>query len=206
MSEKNENQEIIKIMTLGNSQVGKTSFIMRYTDNIFQYNYLLTTGLDFKVNVITIKGKQYRVFLYDTAGQEKFRSIALNIIKDADGIILMYDITNRKSFESIPEWINNIKEAKGDDFALILIGNKIDMEENRVISKEEGQKLADENEIKFFETSNKDGTNIQEAASDLVNKIIENKSKENPDNNARNISNVLTQKNISIKNKNKKCC
>ena len=206
MSEKNENQEIIKIMTLGNSEVGKTSFIMRYTDNIFQHNYLSTTGLDFKVNIVTIKDKQYRVFLYDTAGEERFRSIALNIIKDTDGILLMYDITNRISFECLPEWIKNVKDSKGKDFAMILIGNKIDLEGHRKISKEEGKEFADENELPFFETSNKDGINIQEAALALINKIIENKKKENLDNNTRNINNVLTNKNISMKKNKKKCC
>ena len=206
MSEKNENQEIIKIMTLGNSEVGKTSFIMRYTENIFQHNYLSTTGLDFKVNVIAIKGKQYRVFLYDTAGQERFRSIALNIIKDTDGIILMYDITNRKSFECLPEWIKNVKDAKGNDFAMIVIGNKIDLEDHRKISKEEGQDFAEEHELQFFESSNKDSINIQEAALALVNKIIENKKNENLDNSTSNFNNVLSSKNISTKKNKKKCC
>ena len=146
----NENEERINIMTLGNTEVGKSCFILRFTDNIFQEIYLATVGIDFKIKTETINNKQYKLFLYDTTGQEKYKSIALNIIKNAQGIILMYDITDRKSFESIPDWIKSVKDAKGSNFPMILLGNKLDKEDVRVIKEEEGKELADEYKIKFF--------------------------------------------------------
>ncbi len=123
------------IMLLGNSEVGKTCFILKYTDNFFRELYYLTVGLDFRVKTETINNKQYKLFLFDTSGAEKYRSIALNIIRNVQGIILIYDITDKKSFESIPDWIKSIREAKGDGFPMILLGNKLDKEDKRIISK-----------------------------------------------------------------------
>ena len=130
-------------MTLGNSEVGKTCYILKYTENVFQELYLTTVGIDFKIKTETINNKQYKLFLYDTTGQEKYKSIALNIIRNAQGIILMYDITNKKSFESIPEWIKSIRDSKGENFPMILLGNKLDKEDIRVISEKEGKELAE---------------------------------------------------------------
>ena len=203
----NENEERINIMTLGNTEVGKSCFILRFTDNIFQEIYLATVGIDFKIKTETINNKQYKLFLYDTTGQEKYKSIALNIIKNAQGIILMYDITDRESFESIPEWIKSIKDAKGSNFPMILLGNKLDKEDVRVIKEEEGKELADEYNIKFFETSNKTGTNIQEAGMALVNEILKINNLENRENSMSNNNNTrLSIKNTKVKKESKRCC
>ena len=177
MDEARENEEGINIMTLGKSSIGKTSFITRFTEDIFQSSYFATVGIDYKTRIINIKNEQYKLIFYDTAGQEKYKSLSLNMIKKAHGIIIMYDITDKSSFDSVPEILNNIKELKGNDFPMILLGNKIDREEERQISKEEGEKLARENEIDFYEISNKDGTNVQEAGMDLVSIIIERRKR-----------------------------
>ena len=202
----NENEERINIMTLGNTEVGKSCFILRFTDNIFQEIYLATVGIDFKIKTETINNKQYKLFLYDTTGQEKYKSIALNIIKNAQGIILMYDITDRKSFESIPEWIKSVKDAKGSNFPMILLGNKLDKEDVRVIKEKEGKELADEYKIKFFETSNKTGTNIQEAGMALVNEILKINNLENRENSMSNNNTRLSIKNTKVKKDSKRCC
>ena len=162
MNSENVNEDIINIMTLGISSVGKTSFIFRFTENTFQNLIISTIGIDFKVKIIEIENIKYKLIFYDTAGQEKFKSVAPNLIKKAHGIIIMYDITNKSSFDSIPEIIKNIKEEKGDDFPMILIGNKKDLEQDREIKKEEGEDLASKNGIEYFEISNKEGINIQE--------------------------------------------
>ena len=146
------------------------------------------------------------VFLYDTTGQEKYKSIALNIIKNAQGIILMYDITDRKSFESIPDWIKSVKDAKGSNFPMILLGNKLDKEDVRVIKEKEGKELADEYKIKFFETSNKTGTNIQEAGMALVNEILKINNLENRENSMSNNNTRLSIKNTKVKKESKRCC
>ena len=168
-----DNEKII-LSVLGNSGVGKTSFIMKFTDNTFQESYLATYGIDFKTKFIEINNKKYRVDLYDTAGQERFRSVSVNSIRMSDGVILIYDITNEFSYDNISTWMENIYQVKGKDFPVILIGNKCDAEGERVIIKEKGEQLAKQYNISFFETSNKMGTNIQEAGLKLINKIIEN--------------------------------
>ena len=201
-----ENEERINIMTLGNSEVGKSCFILRYTDNIFQEVYLATVGIDFKIKTETINNKQYKLFLYDTTGQEKYKTIALNIIKNAQGIILMYDITNRKSFESIPDWIKSVKEAKGSDFPMILLGNKLDKENVRVIKEEEGRELADEYNIKFFETSNKTGTNIKEAGMSLAKEIIRINNSGKGKNSLYRNNRMLSSESIKVKNNSNRCC
>ena len=172
-----ENEKII-LSVLGNSGVGKTSFIMQFTDNTFQESYLATYGIDFKTKFIEINNKKYRVDLYDTAGQERFRSVSVNSIRMSDGVILIYDITNEFSYDNISTWMENIYQVKGKDFPVILIGNKCDAEGERVIIKEKGEQLAKQYNISFFETSNKMGTNIEEAGLKLINKIIENNKRD----------------------------
>jgi small GTP-binding protein len=190
--DKNDNKESIKIITLGNSDVGKSNYILRFTDDVFRQNYLLTTGMDFRTKEVTMKpdNKKYNVILYDTAGQERFKSISLSIIKKVDGVLLLYDITNKVSFESIQNWMNNIYSIKSEDFPVVLLGNKCDLESERKVSKKDGEELAAKYGIEFFETSNKDGINIKEACSKLIEEIIIHK-KNKKDNN-----------NIKIKNKN----
>ena len=204
----NENEERINIMTLGNSEVGKTCYILKYTENFFQELYLTTVGIDFKIKTETINNKQYKLFLYDTTGQEKYKSIALNIIRNAQGIILMYDITNKKSFESIPEWIKSIRDSKGENFPMILLGNKLDKEDIRVISEKEGKELADEYGIKFFETSNKTGVNIQESGMALVNEILKIKENEIKDSfiSKSSHNSKLSSKRTTLKSEEKRCC
>ena len=179
MKEENNYEDVICIMTLGISSVGKTSFILRFTENKYQNSYFATVGIDYKIKDIEIKNIKYKLIFYDTAGQEKFKSVAPNLIKKAHGIIIMYDITNKSSFDSIPEIIKNIKEEKGNDFPMILIGNKKDLEQDREIKKEEGEDLASKNGIEYFEISNKEGINIQEAGFSIVNKILETRKDDN---------------------------
>ena len=177
-----ENDKIC-LFTLGNSQVGKTCFILRYTKNTFNSTYISTIGIDFLAKVVSIpSGEKYKVLFYDTAGQEKYRSIAFNLMKGAEGIILMYDVTKRSTFEAITDWVQSIKEAKGENFPVVLIGNKCDLNEEREIDKEEGENEAKKNGFLFFETSNKEGTNVEEAVLALISKVVElrKNQKKNP--------------------------
>ena len=166
--------ERINILTLGNSAVGKTSFMIRYTEDNFREVYLSSIGMDYKSKKVTLpNNKTYRIELYDTAGQEKYRAISLNLVKYAEGIILMYDITSRDSFESISGWIESIKDVKSDNFPIILVGNKCDLEDRRKVSLKEGENLGKQFGMKFFETSNKDGLNIDNVCLELIKQIIE---------------------------------
>ena len=200
MTDENENEnefeEKINIMTLGNTTVGKTCFILKFTENRFQETYIATIGLDFKMKTIQIKEKKYKIFFYDTTGQERYKSIALNTIKNANGILLMYDITNEESFKSIPNWIQSVKDVKGNDFPMVLSGNKIDKKDERKISKEQGEKLAANYNMEFFEISNKDGINVEECGLALANKILEKRKKDGIDIENFNKSNTTKLRNV----------
>ena len=169
---------LYKILLLGDSSVGKTCFLMRYTDNTFQEIHMSTIGLDYKLkNVQLDDGKMVKIQIWDTAGQDRFRSITKNYYKGAHGIILIYDITNKKSFENVRTWINQIKEEVSEKVSIILVGNKIDDEEHRVVATEDGEKIAKELGLMFFECSAKTGENIEHAFNELVKKTVENYSK-----------------------------
>ena len=164
----------VRLVTLGDSKVGKTSLILRYVDDEFNLNYLSTMGFDLKIKKIKLSNnKEVKVKIFDTAGQERFKSIASNYLKKAEGIILVYDITDRISFENIDNWVDDINKEGENSKAIILIGNKSDKEDERAIQKEEGEKLAKNccGGIKFYETSCQTGENVEKAINDLVNDV-----------------------------------
>ena len=171
--------EDIKIITLGNSAVGKSSFILKYIDNSFTLYYTATLGIDFKQKKIKLKdGRDVRLRIFDTAGQERYKSVSASFIKKADGVILIYDIGDLESFEAVDNWIKSIREIGKDNLPIILVGNKCDLpDDKRMISLKEGQDKADEFNIPFYETSCKEGINIKEVFEKLVDDIMEKGSK-----------------------------
>jgi small GTP-binding protein len=180
MAEKKQKELLYKILLLGDSSVGKTCFLMRYSDNTFQEIHMSTIGLDYKLkNVQLDDGNIVKIQIWDTAGQDRFRSITKNYYKGAHGIILIYDITSRKTYENIKNWVTQIKEEVSDKVNIILVGNKIDDEKNRKVSTEEGEKMAKEIGFDFYETSAKTGINIDSTFNDLVKKTVESFSKTN---------------------------
>ena len=133
MSESNPKERSLKILLLGDTTVGKTCFLKRYLDDTFQDAYLSTIGFDFKFKYITLKsGKRVKVQLWDTAGEERFRTIAKSYYKGAHGIILIYDVTNQKSFDNIKNWLIQIKEEAPSRICVILVANKIDCEDRKL--------------------------------------------------------------------------
>ncbi len=174
MSSNEDSDIIFKILMLGDSEVGKSCFLMRYSDNVFVENYITTIGLDYKLKTIKLdSGKVIKVQLWDTAGQDKYRTIAKNYYKGSHGILLLYDITKISSFENIREWIQDIRQEVSPKSIIFLIGNKIDLTDQRKISKEQGEELAEEFKIPFFEASAKSGENVDEVFKALYEKIIE---------------------------------
>ena len=171
--DKNEKAIKIKIMALGESTVGKTSFILKYTQNIFQEEFIATIGIDYHTKFLEIDNIKYRIDFFDTAGQEKYNSISSNSIKKADGVLLMYDITKKESYDKISKWMTSIKEYKDDNFPILLIGNKSDLEDERQITEEEGKQLANNYNIDFMEISIKENKNVDKAALAIINKVIE---------------------------------
>ena len=187
---------LYKILLLGDATVGKTCFLLRYTDDTFLDLHMATIGLDYRLKTMILENhKIVKVQLWDTAGQDKFRAITRNYYKGARGIILIYDVTNIKSYENIKKWINEIKEEISEKVSTVLIANKIDNEPERKISREQGEKLAKDNDVTFFETSAKTGEGVNESVFYLVQKIIET----DPEVKKRG-------KNLKIGNKKRKCC
>ena len=199
----------INIFALGNSEVGKTCFILKFTDNVFQEVHLMTAGIDLKTKIINhSNGKKYKINFYDTAGQERYRSISVNSVKNSDGIVLMYDITKQKSYDDLNIWMDSIKQIKKEGFPMVLVGNKCDLEEKRIVGEEEGKELAAKFGLKFFETSNKTGQNIEEAGNELINQIIEikEKKKEEKKNVEKNVENNFVLNKENTKDKEKEPC
>ena len=184
MSKKNNKMQKPKIFeariaTLGDTTVGKTSLTVKYVDETFDLNTLHTIGVDSKIKYITLEnGENIKVILIDTAGQEIYRSLAANYLKKADGILLVYDITEQQTFEGVKRWAESIKEQTEDDKPIILIGNKTDLNDKRAVNKEDGEKFAKTlgDGVKFYETSCKTGENVEDAINDLVYQIYVNNS------------------------------
>jgi len=154
---------LFKLLLIGDSGVGKTCVLFRFSDDTFNTTFISTIGIDFKIKTVELQGKKIKLQIWDTAGQERFHTITTSYYRGANGILLVYDITNPKSFDNISKWLRNINEHASEDVERMLIGNKCDMEEKRMISKERGEKVAEENGIKFYETSAKDNVNIEHA-------------------------------------------
>ena len=163
-----------KILILGDSKVGKSCFLTRYADNTYHEDYLSTIGMDYKIKNYELEnGNIIKLYIWDTAGQDRFRSITSNYYKGADGIILIYDITKQETFNNVRNWITSIKEEAPAKVVLILVGNKVDDEKNRAVPKSEGEKIADEYNLPFLECSAKSDINVTETFDVLIKKIVE---------------------------------
>ena len=169
-----DNQDILsyKIILLGDTTVGKTSLIIRYCDSKFNESCLSTIGVDTKVKNIKYDNKKIELEIWDTAGQEKFKSLAKNCYKGADGIILIYDITQKKTFNNIKNWYNDIKDSINiSKVALIVVGNKSDLP-NVEVNKEISEKFCEQYNLQLIETSCKENINIEETFNSLIEKMI----------------------------------
>ena len=173
-----------KIIVLGESKVDKTQLIKRYTKDQFGGVYLTTVGMDFQDKIIELEDKKVRLQVWDTAGQERFRNVTKSYFQSSQGLVLVYDITDRESFEKLNFWVDNIKNNAPENVKLILVGNKCDLANERKVSYEEGENYAKNLNIKFFEASARDGTNVNELFFYLANEIYQdNKLKGNNNSN-----------------------
>ena len=165
-------ETVYKVLLLGDTTVGKTCFLMKYTDKTFQDIHMATIGLDYRLKTMKLKsGKDIKLQIWDTAGQDRFRAITKNYYKGSHGIILIYDVTNLQTFENVKNWVSQIREEAANNVVIYIAANKIDMEAERKVSKQEGESLAQELGFPFMETSAKSGININETFEDLVERI-----------------------------------
>ncbi|VDK43702.1 unnamed protein product [Anisakis simplex] len=164
---------LFKLLLIGDSGVGKTCILYRFSDDAFNTTFISTIGIDFKIKTIELKGKKIKLQIWDTAGQERFHTITTSYYRGAMGIMLVYDITNAKSFDNIAKWLRNIDEHASEDVEKMLLGNKCDMADRRVVSRERGEKIANDHGIRFLETSAKANIQIDKAFYDLAEAILD---------------------------------
>jgi len=161
---------LLKYIIIGDAAVGKSNLLLRYVHGQFKPEYQLTIGVEFGAKNINISSKVFRIQIWDTAGQENFRSITRAYYKNSVCALVVYDISSRDSFNNVTSWIEDCKNQSPKTIFMVLVGNKCDLEDKRQVSYEEGKELADKNELLFFESSAKDGINVDE--------IFENSAKE----------------------------
>ncbi|CAG2226473.1 unnamed protein product [Mytilus edulis] len=150
-----------KVMLIGDSGVGKTCLLVRFKDGAFlSGSFISTVGIDFRNKVVDVEGTKVKLQIWDTAGQERFRSITRAYYRDANALLLLYDVTNKASFDNIRAWLGEINEYAQEDVVIMLLGNKADMAGERMIRTEDGEKLAKEYNVAFMETSAKTGMNV----------------------------------------------
>ena len=161
----------IKYIIVGNAYVGKSNIIYRFVENKFSENYKATINLDFSYKNMKINDKIFRIQLWDTAGQEEFQSISRGYYKSGACALVVYDITDRETFNNVSSWVEECKNNGPSTITLVLVGNKIDLEDKRQVTYEEGEDFANRNNMQFFETSALNGTNIDKLFNDTVESI-----------------------------------
>ena len=189
-----ESSKTFKILTIGESGVGKTCILRRFVENKFLKNHLATIGIDFKTKTLNINNQEIKLKIWDTAGQERFRNITTQYYKGADGIVLIYDVTDDASYEKIRDWMEQIlSNTKREDIGLVLLGNKCDMEP-RSVKEEQGIKMAEELKVSYFETSALTGQGINEAFNELTRDIMKRKGVDNGGNENLELKNNISKK------------
>jgi small GTP-binding protein len=172
---------LVKILLIGDSGVGKSNMLLKFTDDVFSENYMTTIGIDFKTKNLELDKKTVKLQIWDTAGQERFRTITQAYYRGAQGILIVYDITDRQSFDDVERWILDMESHTNSNVCKILIGNKKDLVSKRVVTTKQGEEFARKHGMVFFETSAKDGTGLYDAFSALSLQIMNvNKSVPKP--------------------------
>ncbi len=187
-----------QLLIIGNSTVGKTSILSKYASKTFNENYLATVGLDFFTKDETIDNKIIRIKIWDTAGQERYKALTKCFFQKAQGVMVVFDVTNQKSFDDLKFWLDSIKTHIYDDdyVPIVIIGNKIDLQK-RVVQKKDANEFAEQHHYHYYETSAKTGDGIDMAIRELVKNVMNNGGKKNGRENLR----------ISLnKKKSGKCC
>lgn len=164
---------LIKLLLIGDSGVGKSCLLLRFSEDSFTSSFITTIGIDFKIKKILLDNKWVKLQIWDTAGQERFRTITSAYYRGAMGILLVYDVTDEGSFNNIRNWMRNIEQHASDNVNKILVGNKSDMaEDKRAVSFEKGQALAEEYKMQFFETSAKDNIHVEEVFTSIAKDVM----------------------------------
>ncbi|XP_012349015.1 ras-related protein Rab-37 isoform X2 [Apis florea] len=184
---------LFKVMLLGDSGVGKTCLLTRFRDGRFlSGNYITTVGIDFRNKVVVVDDTSIKLQIWDTAGQERFRSVTHAYYRDAHALLLLYDVTNKTSYDNIRAWLSEIREHANEDVVIMLLGNKSDCGTERVVKREDGERLAQEYKVPFMETSAKTGLNVELAFLAVARELKARKSND-PDDTKFNVQDYVRQ-------------
>jgi Ras-related protein Rab-8A len=172
-SQQSSDAGVIRLLLLGDSAVGKSSLLLRFCEGRFENNFVITIGVDFKTKSLNIDGRVHKVQVWDTAGQERFRTITPAYYRNAMGVLILFDVTNKKSFDNVDYWVRNLDEHGAPGVQKVLVGNKIDLVQKRKVPAADAQALADKYGMMYFETSAKDDTNVEQCFFKLAKQIAE---------------------------------
>lgn len=172
-SDKNKPDYVYKLLIVGDMCVGKTCFLLRYCDDVFNETHISTIGVDYRVKALEINNEKIRLQIWDTAGQDRFRSITRSYYKGSHGILLLFDCTKRESYYNVKSWVSQIIENAPVNSIVILVANKIDKESERVVSKEEAEMFANDKKLMYIECSALKSININECFNMLIKEIYE---------------------------------
>ncbi|PIA51548.1 hypothetical protein AQUCO_01100419v1 [Aquilegia coerulea] len=165
---------LFKFIIIGDTGVGKSCLLLQFTDQRFQPVHDLTIGVEFGAKMVTINNRPIKLQIWDTAGQEAFRSITRSYYRGAAGALLVYDITRRETFNHLANWLEDARQHANPNMAITLIGNKCDLSHRRAVSREEGEQFAKENGLIFMEASARTSQNVNEAFTRTAEKILQN--------------------------------
>jgi len=168
---------VMNYILVGDTAVGKSCLLLNFLDKTFKEEHMVTVGVDFGSKIVDHCGTRYKLLMWDTAGQETFNSVARSYYKNAVGVLLVYDVSNKKSYENIEKWLQEIEEFSNGQVSVIVVGNKTDLEEKRKISYETAEKMAKGRGMEYIETSAKQSKNIDEAFLKLTSFVHEKISK-----------------------------
>jgi len=200
---------LFKLLLIGDSGVGKSCLLLRFADNTYTDSYISTIGVDFKIRTLDIDGKTVKLQIWDTAGQERFRTITSSYYRGAHGIIVVYDVTDKVSFNNVKQWLGEIDRYACQSVNKLLVGNKADLTEKKVVEYVEAKEFADSLGISFLETSAKSSQNVEEAFLTMTRQIKERVSKSHEGPQKQGGSGVdISRNNKQLKQKGKggKCC
>jgi len=180
-----EHDYFFKILLIGDSGVGKSCLLLRFADDSWTDTHISTIGVDFKIKTLTIDGKTIKLQIWDTAGQERFRTITSSYYRGAQGIILVYDCTDMESFQNVKQWMGEIDRYACENVNKLLVGNKTDLVDEKVVETQVAKEFADSMDIPFIETSAKNATNVEQCfqtmASDIKNRLSETNEPTKPE-------------------------
>ncbi|KAL4658333.1 ras-related protein Rab-35-like [Arapaima gigas] len=200
---------LFKLLIIGDSNVGKSSLLLRFADSSFSGSYITTIGVDFKIRTVEIDGEKVKLQIWDTAGQERFRTITSTYYRNTHGVIIVYDVTNEQSFINVKRWLNEISQ-NCDNVCKILVGNKNDNPSKKEVESQEAQRFAESVGVRLFETSAKENVNVEEMFMTFAHMVLRAKKESqrhmNRDWQLDNTVHMSSQRDRDRRKKGKKCC